>query len=142
MVEVVSSCLHANRRKVTEFCLVEYSLILLLSWRIFYHKKGLKGNRNRTETTNAVVGGAHLCNSAFTIPRPRHAINAMRFHPHRNLIFRLPSARLRGTATEGDPERVEEANMLAGWRAKYENEITERMKSRWWRRLARKREVG
>lgn len=30
-----------------------------------------------------------------------------------------------------DPERVEDVNMLAGWRAKYENEITERMKSRW-----------
>lgn len=41
-----------------------------------------------------------------------------------------------------DPERVEEANMLAGWRAKYENEITVRMKSRWWRRMARKRDVG
>ncbi len=41
-----------------------------------------------------------------------------------------------------DPERVEEANMLAGWRAKYENEITERMKSLWWRRMARKRDVG
>ena len=41
-----------------------------------------------------------------------------------------------------DPERVEEANMLAGWRAKYENEITARMKSRWWRRMARKRDVG
>ena len=40
-----------------------------------------------------------------------------------------------------DPERVEDANMLAGWRAKYENEITERMKS-WWRRMARKRDVG
>ena len=41
-----------------------------------------------------------------------------------------------------DPERVEEANMLARWRAKYENEITERMKSRWWRRMARRRDVG
>ena len=41
-----------------------------------------------------------------------------------------------------DPERVEDANMLAGWRAKYENEITERMKSRWWRRMVRKRDVG
>ena len=41
-----------------------------------------------------------------------------------------------------DPERVEEANMLAGWRAKYENEITARMKSRWWRQMARKRDVG
>ena len=41
-----------------------------------------------------------------------------------------------------DPERTEDAAMLAGWRAKYENEITERMKSRWWRRLGRKREVG
>ena len=41
-----------------------------------------------------------------------------------------------------DPERVEDANMLAGWRAKYENEITERMKSRWWRRMARRRDVG
>ena len=41
-----------------------------------------------------------------------------------------------------DPERVDEAHMLAEWRAKYENEITERMKSRWWRRMGRKREVG
>ena len=41
-----------------------------------------------------------------------------------------------------DPERVEEANMLAGWRAKYENEITVSMKSRWWRRMTRKRDVG
>ena len=41
-----------------------------------------------------------------------------------------------------DPERVEDAAMLAGWRAKYENEITERMKSMWWRRMGRKREVG
>ena len=41
-----------------------------------------------------------------------------------------------------DPERVEAANMLAGWRAKYENEITARMKSVWWRRMARRRDVG
>ena len=41
-----------------------------------------------------------------------------------------------------DPERVEDANMLAAWRAKYDNEITERMKSRWWRRMAQKRDVG
>ncbi len=41
-----------------------------------------------------------------------------------------------------DPERVEDANMLAGWRAKYENKITARMKSRWWRRMARRRDVG
>ena len=41
-----------------------------------------------------------------------------------------------------DPERVAEANMLAGWKAKYENEITARMKSHWWRRMARKRDVG
>ena len=41
-----------------------------------------------------------------------------------------------------DPERVEDANMLAGWRAKYGNEITERMKLRWWRRMARRRDVG
>ena len=41
-----------------------------------------------------------------------------------------------------DPERVEAANMLAGWRAKYENKITVRMKSCWWRQMARKRDVG
>ena len=41
-----------------------------------------------------------------------------------------------------DPERVEDAAMLAGWRAKYENEITERMKLRWWKRMRRKKEVG
>ena len=31
-----------------------------------------------------------------------------------------------------DPGRVEDANMLAAWREKYENEITERTKNRWW----------
>ena len=40
-----------------------------------------------------------------------------------------------------DPERVEDANMLAEWKARYENEITERMKLRWWRRMERKRDV-
>ena len=40
-----------------------------------------------------------------------------------------------------DPERVEDGNMLAGWRAKYENEITARRKSRWWR-MARRLDVG
>ena len=57
---------------------------------------------------------------------------------------------LRGSATAlmerldalTDPERVEGANMLAGWRTKYEYEITARMKSRWWRRMTRKRDVG
>ena len=41
-----------------------------------------------------------------------------------------------------DPERVEDVNMLAGWRAKYENEITGSMKSMWWQRMARRRDVG
>ena len=34
-----------------------------------------------------------------------------------------------------DPARVEDANMLAGWRERYVNEITERTKIRWWRRM-------
>ena len=37
-----------------------------------------------------------------------------------------------------DPERVEDANMLAEWREKYANEITERTKRRWWRRMLKK----
>ena len=41
-----------------------------------------------------------------------------------------------------DPERVEDGNMLAEWKAKYENEITVRMKSHWWRRMARNRDVS
>ena len=41
-----------------------------------------------------------------------------------------------------DPERVDEVSILAGWKAKYENEITVRMKSSWWRRMAPKRDVG
>jgi hypothetical protein len=36
-----------------------------------------------------------------------------------------------------DPKCVEEANMLAAWREKYANEITERTKKRWWRRLVK-----
>ena len=41
-----------------------------------------------------------------------------------------------------NPQRVKDANMLAGWRAKYENEITVRMKSRWWRWMTKKRDGG
>ena len=41
-----------------------------------------------------------------------------------------------------DPERVEDANMLAAWREKYANEITERTKKRWWRRLVEKSRPG
>ena len=60
------------------------------------------------------------------------------------------TAGVRGSATAlmerldalTDPERVEDANMLAGWRAKYENEITVRRKSRWWRRMILKQYVG
>jgi hypothetical protein len=53
-----------------------------------------------------------------------------------------PTALMERLDSLTDPERVEEANMLAGWRTKYENEITVRMKYRWWRRMARKRDVG
>ena len=34
-----------------------------------------------------------------------------------------------------DPERVKAANMLAEWRERYVNEITERTRKRWWRRM-------
>ena len=37
-----------------------------------------------------------------------------------------------------DPWRVEDANMLAAWREKYSNEITERTKRRWWRRMLKR----
>ena len=37
-----------------------------------------------------------------------------------------------------DPERVEDAKMLAAWREKYANEITERTKRRWWRRMLKR----
>jgi hypothetical protein len=36
-----------------------------------------------------------------------------------------------------DSEMVDDANMLAEWREKYMNEITERTKKRWWRRLVK-----
>ena len=60
------------------------------------------------------------------------------------------TAGVRGSATAlmerldalTDPERVEDANMLAGWRAKYENEITVRRKSSWWRKMVQKQGVG
>ena len=38
-----------------------------------------------------------------------------------------------------DPGMVEEANMLAGWRERYRNEITVRTKRAWWRRRLWKR---
>ena len=34
-----------------------------------------------------------------------------------------------------DPERVEDANMLAGWKERYRRKITARTKSAWGRRL-------
>jgi len=36
-----------------------------------------------------------------------------------------------------DPTRVEDANMLVAWKEKYANEITERTKKRWWKRLVK-----
>ena len=41
-----------------------------------------------------------------------------------------------------DPERIEDANMLAGWRERYANEITVRTKYLWWRRLLERRRTG
>ena len=41
-----------------------------------------------------------------------------------------------------DPARVEDANMLAEWREKYANEITERTKKQWWRRLVKEPRSG
>ena len=41
-----------------------------------------------------------------------------------------------------DPERIEDVNMLAGWRERYVNEITVRTKSSWWRRLVERRGAG
>ena len=39
-----------------------------------------------------------------------------------------------------DPERVEDANMLRGWRERYDNEITVRTRKQWWRRLLKAKE--
>ena len=52
-------------------------------------------------------------------------------------IGRSATALMRRLDALTDPERVEDANMLAAWREKYENEITERTKKRWWRRLVK-----
>ena len=41
-----------------------------------------------------------------------------------------------------DPERIEDANMLAGWKGKYANEITVRTKYSWWRKMLEKRRTG
>ena len=49
-----------------------------------------------------------------------------------------PTALVRRIDELVDPERVEDANMLAEWKAKYTNEITLRTKSKWWRRLKEK----
>ncbi len=53
-----------------------------------------------------------------------------------------PTALMERLDSLTDPERVEDANMLASWRRKYENEITARMKSKWWRKLTRKKAAG
>lgn len=49
-----------------------------------------------------------------------------------------PTALVRRIDELVDPERVEDATMLAEWKAKYTNEITLRTKSKWWRRLMEK----
>ena len=51
-----------------------------------------------------------------------------------------PTALVRRIDELVDPDRVEDANMLAEWKAKYANEITLRTKSKWWARL--KERVG
>jgi len=49
-----------------------------------------------------------------------------------------PTALVRRIDELVDPERVEDATMLAEWKAKYNNEITLRTKSKWWRKLKEK----
>ena len=49
-----------------------------------------------------------------------------------------PTALVRRIDELVDPERVEDATMLAEWKAKYANEITLRTKSKWWRKLKEK----
>ena len=48
---------------------------------------------------------------------------------------RLTAALMRRLGELTDPERVEDANMLAGWRESYKRKITVRTKSLWGRRL-------
>ena len=47
----------------------------------------------------------------------------------------MTTALLRRLGDLTDPERVEDANMLAGWKARYRRKITVRTKSAWGRRL-------
>ena len=47
----------------------------------------------------------------------------------------MTTALMRRLGDLTDPERVEDANMLAGWREKYRRKITVRTKSMWGRRL-------
>ena len=47
----------------------------------------------------------------------------------------MMTALLRRLGELTDPERVADANMLAGWREKYRRKITVRTKSAWERRL-------
>ena len=47
----------------------------------------------------------------------------------------MTAALIRRLGELTDPERVEDANMLAGWKERYRRKITERTKSAWGRRL-------
>ena len=47
----------------------------------------------------------------------------------------MTAALLRRLGELTDPERVEDANMLAGWKERYRRKITVRTKSAWGRRL-------
>ena len=47
----------------------------------------------------------------------------------------MTTALLRRLGALTDPERVEDANMLAGWRERYRRKITVRTKSTWRQRL-------
>jgi hypothetical protein len=47
----------------------------------------------------------------------------------------MTTALLRRLGELTDPERVEDANMLAGWKERYRRKITVRTKSEWGRRL-------
>ena len=47
----------------------------------------------------------------------------------------MTAALIRRLGELTDPERVEDANMLSGWREKYRRKITARTKSAWERRL-------
>ena len=106
-------------------CIVDEVLVA----RVFRGFKGGKGDKNGDVNKGGMGGNGYKC------CREERLLRAIAIYKEISEGVVGASQMMARIDAFLDPERVEEATTLAFLREKYQNEITVRNKSKWWRRL-------